>query len=134
MKRKTILLTISLFGFMLAQANTTISGGDQKGKKNDLIGIVVHSENKKPLKNVSVTAYCDTKKQKVVLTDEWGNFSFDELTPGTYKFIFEKSGFRKVTKEKILVKTDEAFQMNIEMIENNDFDLMPSPFHFISVK
>lgn len=133
MKRKTILLTISLFGFLLASANNTNSGGPLGGRE-DLIGIVVHSGNKKPLKDVSVTAYCSTKKQKVVMTDESGNFSFDELTPGTYKFIFEKSGYRKVTKEKVLVKTDEAFQMNIEMIENNDFDLMPSPFHFISVK
>lgn len=103
-------------------------------KKDDLVGVVVNSDNKKPLKDVSVTAYSATKKEKVVVTDESGNFSFDELKPGTYKFIFEKTGFRKVTKEKVLVKTDEAFQMNIEMIESNDFDLMPSPFHFISVK
>ncbi len=69
-----------------------------------------------------------------MVTDEDGNFAFDELKPGTYKFIFEKAGFKKVTKEKVVVKTDEAFQLNIEMIESNDFDLMPSPFHFISVK
>ena len=130
MKRKTILLTISLFGFLLANANT----GEPQGSKPDLVGVVIHSGNKKPLKSVTVTAYCSTQKQKVVETDEWGNFSFDELKPGTYKFIFEKTGFRKVTKEKVVVKTDEAFQMNIEMIEANDFDLMPSPFHFISVK
>lgn len=134
MKRKTILLTISLFGFVLANANSNNPCSDQKGKKEDLVGVVLHSGNKKPMKDVSVTAYCSTKKQKVVVTDESGNFSFDELVPGTYKFIFEKSGFRKVTKEKVLVKTDEAFQMNIEMVETNDFDLMPSPFHFISVK
>lgn len=134
MKRKILLLTVSVFGFVLAKANATVDPDAHLGKKDDLVGVVVNSDNKKPLKDVSVTAYSATKKEKVVVTDESGNFSFDELKPGTYKFIFEKTGFRKVTKEKVLVKTDEAFQMNIEMIESNDFDLMPSPFHFISVK
>ena len=54
----------------------------------------------------------------------------EEMKPGTYKFVFEKAGYKKVTKEKVVVKTDEAFQLNIEMIENSSYDLMPSPFHF----
>jgi hypothetical protein len=134
MKRKILLLTVSVFGFVLAKANATVDPDAHLGKKDDLVGVVVNSDNKKPLKDVSVTAYSATKKEKVAVTDESGNFSFDELKPGTYKFIFEKTGFRKVTKEKVLVKTDESFQLNIEMIEYNDIDLMPSPFHFISVK
>jgi hypothetical protein len=134
MKRKILLLTICVFGFMISKANTTIDADASQGKKDDLVGVVVNSENKKPLKDVSVTAYSTSKKEKVAVTDESGNFSFDELKPGTYKFIFEKTGFRKVTKEKVVVKTDEAFQLNIEMIESDDLDLKPSPFHFISVK
>ncbi|HVT86380.1 MAG TPA: carboxypeptidase-like regulatory domain-containing protein [Chitinophagaceae bacterium] len=134
MKRKIILLTVSVLGFVLAKANSSVDPDVHLGRKDDLVGVVVNSENKKPLKDVSVTAYSTTKKEKVAVTDESGNFSFDELKPGTYKFIFEKTGFRKVTKEKIIVKTDEAFQMNIEMIESNELDLKPSPFHFISVK
>ena len=66
----------------------------------------------------------------MVFSDEDGTFSFDELKPGTYKFVFEKAGFRKATKEKVVVKTDEAFQMSIEMIENDVFDIMPSPGSF----
>jgi hypothetical protein len=34
----------------------------------------------------------------------------------------------------VVSKTDEAFQMNIEMIESNDFDIVPSPFSFAVVK
>jgi len=79
---------------------------------------------------VSVTAYNVSKKEKTVQTDEGGNYSFSELKPGTYKFVFEKVGFRKVTKDKIVVKTDEGFQMNIEMLQDNDFELRPSPMHF----
>ena len=69
-----------------------------------------------------------------MLTDEEGNFAFEELKPGTYKFIFEKAGFKRITKEKVVIKTDEAFQLNIEMIESIDFEIMPSPFSIGGVK
>lgn len=131
MKPKIFLLAVSLLGFATAKAN---AGGPGEGKKDELNGIVIHSENKKPLKDVSVTAILITKKEKVVITDEEGSFSFDELKPGTYKFIFEKAGFKKITKEKVVIKTDEAFQLNIEMIESNDFEIMPSPFSIGGIK
>ena len=134
MKPKFFLLAISLLGFAVAQANT---GPDpdpmppcKTNKKNEINGVITHSDNKKPIRDVSVTAYSVSKKEKTVQTDDSGNFAFDELKPGTYRFVFEKAGFKRVTKEKVVVKTDEGFQMNIEMIENKDFELMPSPFHF----
>ena len=129
MKQKFLLLAISLLGFVVAKASEP-DPGLGKGKKDEVNGIVHHAETKKPIKDVSITAYSTSKKEKVVITDDDGSFSFDELKPGTYKFVFEKAGFRRITKEKIVVKTDEAFQMNIEMIESNDFEIMPSPFHF----
>ena len=116
-----------LFGFAIVKAG---DNGPGDGKKDDLNGVVIHSESKKAIKDVSVTAYLVSKKEKVVLTDEDGVFSFDELKPGTYKFIFEKAGFKKITKEKVIIKADDSFQMSIEMIEKDDFDIMPSPFHF----
>lgn len=127
MKPKILLLMAGLFGFAVAKAG---DNGPGDGKKDDFNGIVIHSESKKAMKDVSVTAYLVSKKEKVVLTDEDGGFSFDELKPGTYKFIFEKAGFKKITKEKVVIKADDGFQMNIEMIEKDDFDIMPSPFHF----
>lgn len=133
MKQKLLFLAISFLGLALvkARANNIEPGQPTcKGKKDDLAGLVIHAENKKPLKDVNVTAYLVSKKEKTVATDEVGNYAFDELKPGTYKFVFEKAGFRKVTKEKVIVKTDEAFQLNIEMIESKDFDPVPSPLHF----
>lgn len=129
MKQKLLLLAISLLGFVAVKAN---NGGDGPGdgKKDELNGTVINSETKKPLKDVSVTAVLVSKKEKIVLTEEDGGYSFEELKPGTYKFIFEKAGFKKITKEKVVIKTNEAFQLNIEMIEQSDFDIMPSPFHF----
>jgi len=130
MKAKMILLGVGLLGFVVAKANgDDPDPGTGKGKKDELNGFVTHFDSKKPLKDVTVTAYLVSKKEKMVMTDEEGGFAFDELKPGTYKFVFEKAGFKKVTKEKVVVKTDEAFQLNIEMNETS-YDLMPSPFHF----
>jgi hypothetical protein len=130
MKQKLFLLAISLLGFAAVRAGDVGPGGPGDGKKDDLNGTVIHSDTKKPLKDVSVTAILISKKEKIVLTDEDGGYAFDELKPGTYKFIFEKAGFKKITKEKVVIRTDEAFQLNIEMIEQKDFDISPSPFHF----
>lgn len=127
MKPKIFFLAVSLLGFVIANASII---EQEYGKKDDMNGTVISSENKKPLKDVTVTAYLVSKKEKVACTDGEGNFVFGELKPGTYKFIFEKPGFKKITKEKVVIKTDESFQMNIEMIESNNFDLLPSPLHF----
>lgn len=132
MKNKLLLLALGLCGSLMAKAYTGTEPGNPGigGKKSDFVGVVLQSDSKKPLKEVIVTAYLTSKKEKTIHTDDAGSFSFGELKPGTYKFIFEKSGFKKVTKEKVVIKTDEAFQMNIEMIENRDFDLVPSPLIF----
>jgi hypothetical protein len=130
MKKRILLLAFTVLGFVVAKAND----GPGDGKKDELNGFVTHSETRKPLKDVSVTAILASKKEKTVITDDGGGFNFDELKPGIYKFVFEKAGFKKITKEKVVIKTDEAFQMNIEMIEANDFDIVPSPFSFAVVK
>jgi len=130
MKPKIILLSLSLLVFAIAKANTDPDPNTDKNKVNEVNGVIFDSDHKKPLKDVTITAYSVSKKEKTVQTDETGSFSFDELKSGTYKFVFEKVGFRKVTKEKVVIKTDETFQLNIEMIENKDLDLAPSPFHF----
>lgn len=129
MKQKLFMLAISLLGFVAAKASDG-GPGPGYGKKDEVNGVVLNSETKKPIKDVIVTAILISKKEKIVLTEEDGEYAFDELKPGTYKFVFEKVGFKKITKEKVVVKTNEAFQLNIEMIESNDFEIMPSPFHF----
>jgi hypothetical protein len=128
MKQKLLLLTFSLMGFLMVKANVGPDPG--RGKKDEMNGTVIHSESKKPLEGVTITAVLQAKKEKVVQSDETGLYAFDELRPGTYKIIFEKAGYRKITKEKVVIKTDEAFQMNIEMIENSSIEIMPSPLHF----
>jgi len=133
MKSRLFLLSISLFGCGLA--NAADPGIDPaidpaNSKKEELVGSVQESESKKPLNRVNITAYLQSQKQKSVQSDENGNYSFDDLKPGTYRFTFEKAGFKKVTKDKVVVKTDEAFQMNVEMQETRQFDLGPNALHF----
>lgn len=131
MKQKIIVLAISLLGFAAAHATNGKEPlpGTGDGNKDELNGKVIDGETRKPLKDVTVTAYLISKKEKIEITDEDGGFSFDDLKPGTYKFVFEKAGFRKITRDKVVIKTDEAFQLNIEMIGSNDYEIMPSPFH-----
>lgn len=92
--------------------------------------MIHHADDKKPLGKVNITAYLLSQKQKSVVSDENGNYSFDDLKPGTYRLTFEKAGFKKVTKDKVVIRTDEGFLVNIEMEETNGIDLGPSALHF----
>jgi hypothetical protein len=132
MKYKLLLLNcIATLGSVWASANGDTPGtGEDNVEKNDIVGGVFHNDTKKPINNVSVTAYASNKKEKIVLTDVNGNFSFDDLKPGAYKFVFEKDGYRKITREKIISRIDEAYSMNITMEEHASFDFMPGPSHF----
>jgi hypothetical protein len=89
-----------------------------------------------PLSNVSVTAYLasTSKKEKVTTTDVNGNFYFDDLKPGTYKFVFEKDGFKKISREKIIARANEALQLSVTMQEHASFDFMPGPSHFFDMQ
>jgi uncharacterized membrane protein len=128
MKPKTLLLIATfVLGSLIAKAKVD----PNPGKKEDIMGSVMNAEGKKPLKDVSITAYLSSKKEKVVITDGTGAYAFDDLKPGIYKFVFEKEGYKKVVKEKITVKVDEGFQLDIEMLEDNAADVMPSPSHFL---
>ena len=136
MKPKILLLAIGLLGFAAAKANNSVvpDPTNDKKKVDEVNGVIFDSEHKKPLKDVTVTAYsASSKKEKSMQTDDTGNYSFDELKPGVYKFVFEKAGFKKVTKEKVVIKTDETFQLNVEMVQSTDLEMMPSPFHFSGI-
>ena len=132
MKFKAVLLScFTLFVSLGAFAGPGV--GENDSKKTDIAGGVYHYDSKKPLNSVTVTAYNAAKKEKVVLSDGNGNFSFDDLKPGTYKFVFEKDGFKKVTREKTISRTDEAHQLNILMEEHSAFDFAPGLSHFFDL-
>jgi hypothetical protein len=132
MKSKWLLTLSIVIASLSASASDDLppGTGENDVKKSDVAGGVYHQESKKPLGNVNVIAYSNNKKEKAVVTDAQGNFSFEDLKPGTYKFVFEKDGFKKVTREKTISRVDEACQLNISMEEHNSFDFMPGPSSF----
>ena len=134
MKQKILLLiAICTIGCLQSTA-ADIEPGNPGKSINEVAGNIYDGDSKKALREVTVTAYSANKKEKFVITDEFGRFEFEELKTGIYKLVFEKEGYRKVIREKVSVKTDETFQMRIEMIEADGFDLMPSPFQFFDTK
>jgi hypothetical protein len=130
MKSVVLSLAVMLLGCCCVMAAEDPGGGETGKKKEEVAGMVLHAETKKPLKDVSVTAYLSSRKEKFSVTDDDGSFSFEDLKPGKYKFVFEKDGFRKVTREAVVAKTDEPTVIDVEMPEIRDFFLQPSPFHF----
>ena len=133
--KQRILLLIAICTLAYLQSNATDIGPGNPGKSiNEVAGNIFDGDSKKPLGDVTVTAYSANKKEKFVITDGVGRFEFDELKTGIYKLVFEKVGYRKVVREKVAVKTDETYQMRIEMIEADGYDLMPSPFQFFDTK
>jgi uncharacterized surface anchored protein len=128
MKFKLLFLTLLLAAAGIsARANNTTPGTPtgEETKKTDIAGGVIHADTKKPLSNVSVTAYSSTKKEKVVYTDANGNYSFSELKAGTYKLVFEKDGFKKLVKEKVTIRLDEGCQLNVELDDEAEFQIIP---------
>ena len=135
MKQKLLLLlAIVTVGCLQSKATNTEPCAPPGKNINELAGNIYDGDSRKPLKEVTVTAYSANKKEKLVVTDEFGRFEFDELKTGIYKIVFEKEGYRKVVREKVSLKADETFQMKIEMIESTGFDVMPSPFHFLDTE
>jgi 5-hydroxyisourate hydrolase-like protein (transthyretin family) len=134
MKFKILLLSFVFITGCLKSNATGNEPGNPDMKISEVSGSVIDAESKKPLKEVTVTAYLVSKKEKHVITDEFGKFDFDELRSGVYKLVFEKDGYKKVTKEKVTIKNDETFQMRIEMIETEDLDLILSPMYFFDTE
>src|SRR5688500_4400454 len=83
MKHKFLLLTIiGVMGCVFANASGIDSiEGPGKGV-DEMNGNVLDAETKKPLKEVTITAYVVSRKEKYVLSDELGRYGFEDLKPG----------------------------------------------------
>ncbi len=117
--------------FMTSRAADVIYPGDPEKKILEISGSVIDGETGKPIKDVIITAYTSAKKERIGYSNESGKFGFDDLRSGIYKLVFEKSGYKKVVKEKVAIKTDETFLLQIEMIESSGYNFMPSALQFI---
>ena len=130
MKPKSVFLsTLLVFSFSAVIADP---GVPEKGVEEEMVsGIVMDMDSKEPLRDVNITAILNSKREKIALTDMNGGYSFIMLKPGTYKLVFEKEGYKKVIKEKVLVTNQTSLQINIEMPEFVPFsERGPSAWHF----
>lgn len=128
MKNKLLLLLVIL---IVGNASVFANGRKDKKEDPDISGSITLIETGKPIKDVNITAYNVTKKEKVAVSDANGNFNIIDLKPGIYKFVFQKDGFQKVIREKVVLKTNEDYQINVQMEEEESmYDLMPSPLRF----
>lgn len=102
MKHKILLLTIiGVMGCVFANA-TGIEPKDGPGKGDEMSGSIINAETKKPLREVTITAYVGSRKEKYVLSDELGRYGFDDLKPGTYKIVFEREGYKRIVRRRSL--------------------------------
>jgi hypothetical protein len=131
MKKKcTPLIVLLLLAGLFSFAN---NGGKEKKEDPDLNGLIIAAETGKPIKDVNIVAYNNSKKEKSVTSNTTGNFSLTDLKPGIYKFVFTKEGYEKVIREKMVLKSNEGYRLTIQMFEEeNVFDMVPSPLHFSS--
>lgn len=135
MKYKILLFSgLAIMFALTASASTDPGTGADDINKIDIVGGVFHNDSKKPIGNVTVKVYSASNKEKAVITDKNGTYTFNDLKPGSYKFVFEKDGYKKVTMEKTITKVSEAGQLNIKMEQHSTFDYMPGPTHFFDFK
>ena len=123
-------LTILAAGLLLSAVGFANNGAkDRSNPDPDLAGVVVTAETGRPIRDVSIIAYnLSAKKERTVVTNEKGGFIIADLKPGVYKLTFQKDGFEKVIREKMVLKANEDLQVNIQMFELElMFDPIPSP-------
>lgn len=123
---KTLLAGVCCtFASLFAYAGTGIESKTDHTTRSEVNGNVFHADNHKPVRDVTITAYSASRKEMAVVTDAAGNYTFDGLKTGTYRFVFERQGYRKVVREKVAVRSDEGVQLNIGMAEEDEFNWMP---------
>lgn len=118
---------VTMFVANASFANTT-PGENPPGddtRKTDLLGGVTHADTRKPLAQVNVVAYMSNKREAVAITDNQGQYYFNDLKPGVYKLVFEKDGFNKVIREKVTIRANDGSQLNIQMEEEDEFRILP---------
>ena len=125
MKIRLLLFSLMILTASVAFAKPPDPGCRTDNRKTDVAGGVINSSTKKPIYKVSVTAYDASKKERTVLTDGSGNYSFADLKPGTYRLVFEKDGYKKMIREKLVLRGDDCLQLNVELDEEEEFHLIP---------
>jgi hypothetical protein len=91
--------------------------GQSSGGVGVLTGTVVDASDKKPAKDTVVTATSPALQgEQVVVTDDSGFFRIPDLPAGTYTLLFEKDGYRSITRAEIALRTEITLRVNAELL------------------
>jgi hypothetical protein len=132
-KFKFLYATLFFLGIGSACAAKSVAGSIMPVDPEMIYGGVRQANSDRPIKDVTITViYQQNYSEKTFQTNVHGEFGINDLRPGTYKLVFQKDGYKKVVKDKLLVKTDNPIELQIEM-EETGYDLSPSPFHFFKL-
>lgn len=104
-------IAILIFVFFVSFTHAQETGG-VKGK--------VRGANERSLAGATVTARQDEKDVKSVKSDGGGSFLLTGLAPGTYNFVFEKSGFASGIKTKVEVQKNKVVDLGDRLILSVD--------------
>jgi hypothetical protein len=82
-----------------------------------IFGTVVSAENKRPVPNVVVIATSPGfEGERVVQTDEQGQYRIPELPPGRYTLRFEMESFRSYSRSDLQLPLDLSLRLNVELL------------------
>lgn len=82
-----------------------------------LTGVVLDAADKKPAKDVVVTATSPALQgEQVVVTDGSGFYRIPALPAGTYLLVFEKDGYKSFSRGGIALRTDTTLRVNAELL------------------
>jgi hypothetical protein len=106
---------VRLLTLLLAAAAQGLPLLAQSGANTGLRGVVTDGTGA-VLPSVKITILrVDTGEKREVLTSGVGDWEARFLAPGPYQLVFERTGFKKLTREGVEVSTSEIATVNIQM-------------------
>jgi hypothetical protein len=106
-------LVLGLFGAVLLLSCSLVSRA--QSTYGSLTGTVVDSTGAaEPGATVTLTNIGTSSKQ-TQLTGETGLYSFVNLDPGQYRLAIEKTGFKRVNRENIIIQVQQTARVDIQL-------------------
>ena len=105
-------LLIALLGCLLSD-----SAAAQGVGQGTLVGVVVDSATKAPIRDVLVAATSPSLQgEQVAVTDATGTYRIPQLPPGAYLVRFEKETYRPFTRGEFRLDADRTLRLNVELL------------------
>ena len=107
-----------LASLLMTGVSISAQAAEDKGNETGSVqGVVIDAETKKPIANASFTASIrKVSFQKEVTTDANGKFNLSNVPVGEHTIVIDKTGYKPVKKEAILVKEGLLLKIEFEIV------------------